>query len=546
VWTVQAVPNAGNIDFTVNLTDDESGILKTVVLYRTLSSNVWTMTTLTFNSGTGLATGSIPDPSETVEYFVQAVDESGNVSLVLDHGLPFRLLSSTSDADQDGVDDASDNCLLIANTDQADFDSDGVGNACDTNADNDPLVDVFDAYPLDSEEWLDLDDDGIADNSDDDTDNDGVLNPTDNCPFIANPGQSDSNNNGVGDVCDPIPPANETPVLDPIPDQVWNRTDAVTFTAVASDADSGDTLLFSLVAEPAGASIDEDSGVFTWMPPQSQEPGIYEFIVCVTDGQSNDCEAVTITINNAAPVLGAISIPVAVVPINTSVSASASFTDAGSQDTHTGVWNWDDGSTSAGTIIESGGNGTVSGTHIYTQAGVYTVTLTVQDNGMAVSNVSSYQYVVVYDPSSGFVTGGGWITSPAGAMPANPTATGKAEFGFQAKYRRGATVPGGNTEFQFQAGQFHFNSTSYQWLVISGPMAQFKGQGVVEGSTHRYGFLLTVIDGQVRGGGGVDKFRLKVWDMDNGNVIVYDNQLGAADTSSPSTVIGGGSIVVHR
>jgi len=37
-----------------------------------------------------------------------------------------------SDADGDGVTDASDNCPLIANADQADADNDGVGDACET------------------------------------------------------------------------------------------------------------------------------------------------------------------------------------------------------------------------------------------------------------------------------------------------------------------------------------------------------------------------------------------------------------------------------
>ncbi|MCL4257586.1 MAG: hypothetical protein KJZ53_03540, partial [Anaerolineales bacterium] len=37
-----------------------------------------------------------------------------------------------TDADGDGVDDAVDNCPLVANADQADSDGDGVGNACDT------------------------------------------------------------------------------------------------------------------------------------------------------------------------------------------------------------------------------------------------------------------------------------------------------------------------------------------------------------------------------------------------------------------------------
>ena len=44
-----------------------------------------------------------------------------------------------------------------------------------------------------------------------------------------------------------------------------------------------------------------------------------------------------------------------------------------------------------------------------------------------------------------------------------------------------------------------------------------------------YGFLLTVVDGQHSGGGGIDLLRLKVWDKNAGNAVVYDNRLGSPD-----------------
>jgi len=151
--------------------------------------------------------------------------------------------------------------------------------------------------------------------------------------------------------------------------------------------------------------------------------------------------------------------------------------------------------------------------------------------------------VVVYDPSGGFVTGGGWIQSPSGAYTTNPTLTGKANFGFVAKYKKGATVPDGETEFQFKSADFNFHSTSYQWLVIAGAKAQYKGKGTINGNGEYY-FILTAIDGQISGGGGVDKFRLKVSGPDG--VVIYDNQQGATDSDNPTTTLGGGSIVIHK
>lgn len=161
-------------------------------------------------------------------------------------------------------------------------------------------------------------------------------------------------------------------------------------------------------------------------------------------------------------------------------------------------------------------------------------------------NVSGEDAILlaVYDPSGGFVTGGGWIMSPAGAYAANPSLTGKATFGFVAKYQKGANVPVGNTEFQFHVANFKFKSTEYEWLVVAGARAQFKGSGTVNG-VGGYGFMLTAIDGQLNGGGGVDKFRIKIWDKATGD-IVYDNQMGAGDAADPTTAVMGGSIVIHK
>jgi hypothetical protein len=92
---------------------------------------------------------------------------------------------------------------------------------------------------------------------------------------------------------------------------------------------------------------------------------------------------------------------------------------------------------------------------------------------------------------------------------------------------------------------FQFQSTAYQWLVISGAKAQYKGTGTVN-SAGNYGFILTAIDGALLGKGVPDKFRLKIWDNSNNGAIIYDNQMGASDTTDPTTVLGGGDIIVHK
>jgi hypothetical protein len=64
---------------------------------------------------------------------------------------------SEPDVDQDGVPDATDNCVNIPNATQEDSDSDSIGDACD------------------------------------------------NCPYVSNPDQQDTNHNGIGDICENRP-----------------------------------------------------------------------------------------------------------------------------------------------------------------------------------------------------------------------------------------------------------------------------------------------------------------------------------------------------
>jgi len=111
--------------------------------------------------------------------------------------------------------------------------------------------------------------------------------------------------------------------------------------------------------------------------------------------------------------------------------------------------------------------------------------------------------------------------------------TGKATFGFVSKYKKGATTPDGNTEFQFHAGDLNFHSTSYDWLVVTGSnYAKFKGVGTING-TGEYKFQIWAGDDDP------DTFRIKIWTEDEYGVetVVYDNGFDQA--------IEGGSIVIH-
>ncbi len=104
------------------------------------------------------------------------------------------------DSDNDGVCDNDDICE--GHDDNADADGDGIPDGCDDcdanlegtacNDNDDCTVnDVYDAECNCAGTYVDSDNDGVCDNDD-------------NCVDVPNPNQEDSNNNGIGDACEPV------------------------------------------------------------------------------------------------------------------------------------------------------------------------------------------------------------------------------------------------------------------------------------------------------------------------------------------------------
>jgi hypothetical protein len=242
-----------------------------------------------------------------------------------------------------------------------------------------------------------------------------------------------------------------------------------------------------------------------------------------------------------------------VVQINTDIDFIAVFTDPNATiNLGFATFVWDDGDSStcppytaacwidlfSGSVDQVTSSptfavGEVNGRHAYNEPGIYAPELTVRDE-FGQFDTATYEFVIVYDPDGGFVTGGGWIDSPAGAYRPDMDLAGKATFGFVSKYKHGAARPSGKTEFQFQVADLNFHSDTYQWLVVnqSGTNAQFKGEGTINGAGS-YKFMLWATDDTT------DLFRIRIWEEDgSGNETdIYDN--------GTDQEIGGGSIVVH-
>ncbi len=176
------------------------------------------------------------------------IDNNGNG--LVDEGFPdqdgdeladcmdFCIFDHENDQDGDQICEILDNCPNDPNHDQLDEDNDGQGDECDIcpldpldDDDNDDVCDnidnclgLFNPIHPDLMVQLDSDGDGLGDECDDypfdpnndidrdlcpfNPDYDYEANPNpefcvqDNCPNVNNPGQFDSDNDGLGDACD--------------------------------------------------------------------------------------------------------------------------------------------------------------------------------------------------------------------------------------------------------------------------------------------------------------------------------------------------------
>jgi len=94
-----------------------------------------------------------------------------------------------NDYDCDGIDNTKDNCPNTYNPNQTDTNHDGIGDVCSDDIDGDGIKNPIGI----------VDDNGNVDIS-----KRPQTGSIDNCLFIENTGQQDTNHNGIGDTCENI------------------------------------------------------------------------------------------------------------------------------------------------------------------------------------------------------------------------------------------------------------------------------------------------------------------------------------------------------
>jgi len=112
-------------------------------------------------------------------------------------------------------------------------------------------------------------------------------------------------------------PGNSAPTLTGVPTSAnINEGAAYMFTAVGADAETAaNTLTYSIDGLPAGASFTDR--VFSWTPAEADGPGVFSFVVGVSDGTATTSRVVTLNVRefNAVPALGGVpGVPVLTAP----------------------------------------------------------------------------------------------------------------------------------------------------------------------------------------------------------------------------------------
>ncbi|XP_050766353.1 cartilage oligomeric matrix protein [Gymnogyps californianus] len=147
------------------------------------------------------------------------------------------------DADGDGILNAEDNCVYTRNADQRNVDKDNFGDACDN------------CRQVKNNDQRDIDGDGKGDECDDDMDGDGIKNTMDNCKRVPNTDQKDGDGDGVGDVCDSCPTISNPDQKDTDHDLVGDVCD----TNQDSDGDGHQDTRDNCPSVPNSSQVDTDN-----------------------------------------------------------------------------------------------------------------------------------------------------------------------------------------------------------------------------------------------------------------------------------------------
>jgi hypothetical protein len=297
------------------------------------------------------------------------------------------------DIDGDGVANGADNCPSSANADQADLDGDGYGDACDSDVDGDGVANGVDnCLTTANADQADLDGDGIGDACDPDIDGDDVLNDDDNCPLVANAGQEDNDADGLGFACDDNDYAPE--VGAEADNANGDEGDTLQTSGSFTDGDGYDDLTISK-SSGDGTVVDNGDGTWDWSLGTTDN-GSGSVTVMADDGEHDPVyDTFSWSAANVNPTISSAAFAAGTVSCGTdNVTLNVSFSDPGTADTWTAYVDWDNDGTYDQTIANVGTSFSVD--HTYA-AGAHTAKVKVVDDDLGPSNTPTASVSVNYN-----------------------------------------------------------------------------------------------------------------------------------------------------
>jgi gliding motility-associated-like protein len=207
--TLFTCSNVGPNTVTLTVTDVNGNIATgtaIVTVQDTVLPTVLTQNTaITLNaSGTATITASQINNGSTDNCSIASVTVSPSTFTCANLGANTVILTVT-DVNGNVASGTAVVTVTIDNSQTGNNDLDALPDNCDDDDDNDGILDMNDNCQfLANVDQVDTDNDGIGNSCDNDDDNDNVNDALDNCPLVYNPSQDDRDNDGIGDICDTI------------------------------------------------------------------------------------------------------------------------------------------------------------------------------------------------------------------------------------------------------------------------------------------------------------------------------------------------------
>jgi VCBS repeat-containing protein/predicted outer membrane repeat protein len=195
---------------------------------------------------------------------------------------------------------------------------------------------------------------------------------TDSFTYTASDGLTASN---IATVEITITCINDIPEVDAGNNQIVNEGAILTFSGEFFDPETNSNLQIAW-------DFGDGSGATGTLTPSHTYPDeeIFTVTLIITDDEgATMSDTLVVTVLNTPPILG--NLPNKTLVLGSPVSFAVAYHDVGILDTHTATINWRDGTVEPATVNTS--SEIISGSHMYTEPGIYSVIIIVTDNGGA-------------------------------------------------------------------------------------------------------------------------------------------------------------------